>query len=139
MNAISALETGWVQLNEDATFGFCRSAMDMIGPGFCSMGGANHPTCWPFIPHQTEAELMYTVTCREMKRAFIALFTANLDKECKFTTCLKHLLAQQRVQEYMSKQSYRDGLLPTDQAECNHQAGWGNFASRSLRKSPISV
>ena len=62
MNAIRALETGWtVQLNGDATFGFCRAVVDMIGLGFCSMGGANHPACWSFILNKTEGELMYTV------------------------------------------------------------------------------
>ena len=45
MNAIRALESGWtVQLNGNATFGFCRVAVDMIGLGFCSMGA-------PTIPH----------------------------------------------------------------------------------------
>ena len=81
MNAIRALETGWtVQLNGDATFGFCRAAVDMIGLGFCAMGGANHPACWSLIPHQTEGELMYTVSFRETKQAALALFSANLDK-----------------------------------------------------------
>jgi hypothetical protein len=137
MNAIRALETGWiVQLNGDATFGFCRAAVDMIGLGFCSMGGANHPACWSMIPHQTEGELMYTVTYREMERAVIALFTANVDKVCEFTTCLKHLLAQVRVQEYMRLQRYRDGLLPIDQAQCDHQAGWRNFCLKVFEKEP---
>ncbi len=49
---------------------------------------------------------MYTVTYRAMKRAAIALFSANVDKEGKFTTCFKHLLAQQRVQEYITKLIY---------------------------------
>ena len=31
-----------MQLNGDGTFGFCRHAVDMLGLGFCSMGGANH-------------------------------------------------------------------------------------------------
>ncbi len=83
-NFIHALETGWiVQLNGDGTFGFCHAAVDMIGLGFCSMGSANNPACWSYIPHQTEGELVYTVTYREMERATIALFTANLDKECE--------------------------------------------------------
>ncbi len=75
LNAIRALETGWVvQLNGDATFGFCCSAVDMIGLCFCSMGGANHSACWSYIPHQTEGELRYTVTYRDMERAAIAPF-----------------------------------------------------------------
>ena len=59
-NAIRALESCWVmQLNGDGTFGFCRAAVDMIGLSFCSMGGANHPACWSYIPHQGEGVLMY--------------------------------------------------------------------------------
>ena len=53
-NCIRALECGWVmQLNGDGTFGFCRNAVDMLGLGFCSMGCANHPAVWSFIPKQT--------------------------------------------------------------------------------------
>ena len=79
---------------------------------------------------------MYTVTYREMERAVIALFTANVDKVCEFTTCLKHLLAQVRVQEYMRSQGYRDGRLPIDQAQCDHQAGWRNFCLNVFEKEP---
>ncbi len=36
LNAVCAIETGWVvQLNGDATFGFCRADIDMIVLGFC--------------------------------------------------------------------------------------------------------
>jgi hypothetical protein len=88
MHAIGALETGWVvQLNGDATFGFCCAAVDMIGLGFCSMG-ANHHACWSYIPHQTEVEFMYTVTYCEMERAAITLFSADWDKKCDITTFL---------------------------------------------------
>ncbi len=59
---------------------------------------------------------MYTVTNREIERAAIALFSANLDKDCEFTIRLKHLFAQQRVQEHMSNQGFRGGKLPIDQA-----------------------
>ena len=128
-NAIRALEAGWiVQLNGDGTFGFCRAAVDMIGLGFCSMGGANHPACWSYIPHQGEGELMYHVTYNEMERAALALLTANLNKECEFTKYIKHLLAQPNVEKYMEGEKYRDGKLPIDQAQCDHQAGWRNFA-----------
>ena len=62
-NAIRALECGLgVQLNGDGTFGFCRAAVNILGLCFCSMGGANHPAVWSYILHQTEGELMYTVT-----------------------------------------------------------------------------
>ena len=137
--AIRALETGWVmQLNGDGTFGFCRAAVDMIGLGFCSMGGANHPACWSYIPHQTEGpgELMYTMTYREMDRAAIALLTVNVNKECKFTRYLKHLLAQPNVEKYMRGQKYQAGKLPIDQAQCDHQAEWRNFSLAVFKKPP---
>ena len=54
LNAVRAIETGWiVQLNGDATFGFCRADIDMIALGFCSFGGANKPVCFSYIPHQS--------------------------------------------------------------------------------------
>jgi len=137
MNAIRAIETGWtVQLNGDATFSFCRAAVDMIGLGFCSMGGANHPACWSLIPHQTEGELMYTVSFREMERAALALFGANLDKTCEFTTCLKHLIAQPRVMTFVASQAFLSRRLPIDQAQCDHQAGWRNFSLNTFGKEP---
>ena len=108
MNAIRALECGWVvQLNGDATFGFCRAAVDMIGLGFCSMGGANHPAVWSYIPHQTEGELMYTVTFREMERAALSLLTANVDKECDFSRYLKHLRGQVGVKEFIESDLFK--------------------------------
>ena len=133
MNAISALETGWtVQLNGDATFGFCRAAVDMNGLGFCSMGGANHPACWSFIP------LMYTVSYREMERAALALFSANLEKTREFTTCLKHLLviAQPQVITFVASQNFPSRRLPIDQAQCDHQAGWRNFSLNTFGQEP---
>ena len=57
LNAVCAIETGWVvQLNGDATYGFCSADIDMIALGFCSFGGANNPVCFSYIPHQAEAE-----------------------------------------------------------------------------------
>jgi hypothetical protein len=128
-NCIRALECGWVmQLNGDGTFGFCRHAVDMLGLGFCSMGGANHPAVWSFIPHQGEGELTYTVTFRDMEKAALALLTANVDKECDFTRYLKHLLAQPNVQKFLQTEFYKNGELPIDQAQCDHQAGWHIFS-----------
>ena len=63
LNAVRAIETGWmVQLNGDATFGFCRADIDMIALGFCSICGANNPVCFSYIPRQYEGEKLYTVT-----------------------------------------------------------------------------
>jgi hypothetical protein len=74
LNAVRAVETGWiVQLNGDATFGFCRADIDMIALGFCSFGGANNPVCFSYIPHQSEGEKLYTKTYYEMQSAVIAL------------------------------------------------------------------
>ena len=69
---------------------------------------------------------MYTVTYREMsvERAAFALLTANVDKECEFTRYLKHLLAQPKGEKYVKSQTYQEGKLPIDQAQCDHQAGW---------------
>ncbi len=78
------------------------------------------------------------MTFREMKRAAVALISASLDKDCEFTTCLKHLLAQQRVQEYMSTQRFRDCHLRMDhtQKKCDHQAGWRNLLLKTFEKEP---
>ena len=136
-NAIRALECGWVvQLNGDGTFGFCRADIDMLGLGFCSMGAANHPACWSYIPHKTEGELMYTVTFREMEKAALALLTANTEKPCEFSTFIGHLLSQPTVQGYLSSDEYEAGKLPIDQAQCDHQAGWRNFSLKELGKTP---
>ena len=68
-DAIRALECGWVvQLNGDGTFGVCRTAVDMLGLCFCSMGGANHPAVWSYIPYQTEGELMYSIVHHHLSR-----------------------------------------------------------------------
>jgi hypothetical protein len=112
---------------DDELFGFCRAAVDMIGLGFCLMGGASHPACWSIFLHQSEGELMYTVSYREMERAALTLFSANLDKTCEFTTWLKHLIAQPRVLTFVASQIFLNGRLPIDQAQCDHHAGWRFF------------
>ena len=108
----------------------------MLGLGFCSMGGANNPAVWSFIPHQAEGELTYTLTFRDMEKAALALLTVNVDKECEFTRYLKHLRAQANVQRYMEHESYQTGRLPIDQAQCDHHVGWHNFAKNELGISP---
>ena len=71
---------------------------------------------------------MYTVTFREMERAALSLLAANVDKKCDFTRYLKHLLAQTGVQDYLKSHFFKEGKLPIDQAQCDHQAGWRNFS-----------
>jgi hypothetical protein len=71
-NILCRIATRWVfQLNADATFGFCRNAVDMIGFGVNSVGTHSHPLCWSIIPHQTEGELTYTAPYTELEEAFI--------------------------------------------------------------------
>ena len=133
----NAAGLGTGQLNGDGTFGSCRSAVDMLGLGFCSMGGANHPAVWSYIQHQTEGELMYTVTFREMERAALSLLTANVDKKCDFTRHFKHLLAQTGVQNYMKNDLFKvTAKLPIDQVQCGHQAGWCNFSLSKFGLQP---
>jgi hypothetical protein len=63
LNALRGIETGWGnRMNGVASFGFCRSNVDMICLGFTSMGSVNNPTCWSFITHQADGELTYTGT-----------------------------------------------------------------------------
>jgi hypothetical protein len=79
-NILRQITTGWIfQLNADATFGFFRIAVDMIGFGVNSVGSHNHPLCWSIIPHQTEDELTYTGTYAELEEAFIL--------SCSIRTC----------------------------------------------------
>ena len=66
-----------VQLNGDATFGFCRADIDMIALGFCSFSGSNNPVCFSYIPHQSEGEKLYTKTCYEMQIAVMAVLKAE--------------------------------------------------------------
>jgi hypothetical protein len=79
---------------------------------------------------------MYTVTYREMERAALALFSANLDKTCQSTTCLKHLIARPLVITFVASQNFLNRRLPIDQAQCDHQAGWRNFSLNTLEKEP---
>ncbi len=62
-----------MQLNWDATFGFCRADIDMIALSFCSFGGSNNPVCFSYIPHQTEGEKLYMVAFFEMQQAVMAV------------------------------------------------------------------
>ena len=122
-NAIRAIECGWVvQLNGDGTLGFCRADVNMIGPGFFSMGDANNPACWSYVPYQTEGELMYTLTYYQMQRATLALLTVNVDKDCEFTRYLKHLSSNFSVTVF--------GKLPN--ICCNH-------LTSKLRFIPIPI
>ncbi len=95
-----------VQLNGDATFGFCRADINMIALGFCSFGGANNPVCFSYIPRQSEREKLYTVTYFGMQKAVMSLLKANMEKDCEFTSCLKLLLCRPHVQQYLDSEEF---------------------------------
>ncbi len=80
-----------VQLNGDATFGFCRADIDMIALCFCPSGGSNNPVCFSYIQHQTEGEKLYNVKFFEVQQAVIAVLKASTDKDCEFSTCVSEL------------------------------------------------
>jgi hypothetical protein len=98
LNAVRAIETRWaVQLNWDATFGFCSANIDMNALDFCSFGGANNPVCFSYIPRQSKGEKLYAVIYFGMQKAVLSLIKANTDKDCEFSTCLKLLLGRPHV------------------------------------------
>jgi hypothetical protein len=137
LNAVRAIETGWVvQLNGDATFGFCRADIDMIALGFCSFGGANNPVCFSYIPRQSEGEKLYTVTYFGMQKAVMSLLKANTEKDCEFTSCLQLLLCRPHVQHYLDSDEVRANKLLIDQAQCDQLAGWACFSREVLGRDP---
>ena len=98
LNAVRAIETGWVvQLNGDATFGFCRADIDMIALLFCSFGGTNNPVCFSYIPHQSEGEKLYTKTFYEIQSAVMSVLEAKTGKDCKLSTYIKMLKNNQTL------------------------------------------
>ena len=51
--SVCTIKTGWaVQLNGDATFGFCRTDIDVIALCCCSFGGSNNLICFSYIQHR---------------------------------------------------------------------------------------
>ena len=71
-----------------------------------------------------------------MQQAAIALLQANIDKDCDFSSCLKHLLGRPNVQKYMSGGDFTICKLPIDQAHYDHHAGWYNFSMSVFGKLP---
>jgi hypothetical protein len=137
LNAVRAIETRWVvQLNGDATFGFCRADIDMIALGFCSFRGANHPVCFSYIPRQSDGEKLYTVTYYGMQKAVLSLIKANTDKDCEFSTCLKLLIGRQHLRQYLNGEDFIAKKLPIDQAQCDQLAGWACFGREVFDKDP---
>jgi hypothetical protein len=137
LNAVRAIKTGWVvQLNGNATFGFCRADIDMIALGFCSFGGANNPVCFSYIPRQSEGEKLYTVTYFGLQKAVMALLKANTYKDCEFSSCLKLLLGRPAVQRYLRSDEFSANKLPVDQAQCDQLGGWACFSREVFGRDP---
>ena len=129
LNAVRAVETGWiVQLNGDATFGFCRADIDMIALGFCSFGGANNPVCFSYIPHQSEGEKLYTKTYYEMQSAVIALLKMDTRKECDLSKYMIMLKSRPNVQDYLAGDLFKAKKLHVDQAQCDQLPGFSCFS-----------
>ena len=138
LNALRALETGWViQLNGDATFG-CRadSDVDMTELGFNSLGTVNNHACWSLISHQAEGEKTYTLTFYQLQLAVVSLFQANSGKKCAFTSFLLELQARPNMQKWERSAQYREGKLKVDTAQCDQLAGWACFTREVFGKDP---
>jgi hypothetical protein len=138
-NLLRVIASGWVfQLNGDATFSFCRVAVDMIGLGVNSVGNHNHPVCWSIIPHNTEGELTYTGTFIEMQDAFLLLKDikpcGKLD--CEFCNCYKMLMQNENVIKYFAGDDFKERRIPVDTAQCDQIQGWGNFTREILGIDP---
>ena len=129
LNAVRAIETGWtVQLNGDATFGFCRADIDMIALGFCSFGGANNPVCFSYIPHQAEGEKLYTKTYYEMQSAVMALLKVDTRKDCDFSKYMIMLKSRRCVKDYLAGELFKANKLQVDQAQCDQLPGFSCFS-----------
>ena len=138
-NILRQIATGWIfQLNADATFGFCRNAVDMIGFGVNSVGSHNHPLCWSIIPHQTEGELTYTGTFAELEEAFILSCSIRTCDRADCTSCatLKQLRAQERGVTYLASDTFKAGKIPVDSAQCDNILGFGNFTRAVFNMDP---
>ncbi len=97
LNLLRVIVSRWVfQLNGDATFSFCRVAVDMSGLGVNSVGNHNHLVCWSIILHNTEGELTYTGTFIELQDAFLLaedIHTCS-NIECEFCNTYDMLCAE---------------------------------------------
>ncbi len=139
LNAVRAIKTGWVvQLNGDATFGFCHADIDMVALGFCSFGGSTNPVCFSYIPHQTEGEKLYKVTFCEMQQAVMAVLKAKTVKDCEFSTCVRALKCSDHVATYVESEEFATNQLPIDQAQCDQLPGWACF-SRGVFGFPPNI
>jgi hypothetical protein len=146
-NLLRQIATEWVfQFNADATFGFCRNAVDMIGVSVNSVGSHNHPLCWSIIPHQTDGELNYTGTYTELEEAFILSCGIRTCDSADCTSCaqLKELRVQLAAQErviiglikYLASDAFKAVKIPVDTAQCDNILGLGIFTRAVVNMDP---
>jgi hypothetical protein len=133
-NAFRAIGCGWgIQLNGDATFSFCRTAVDMIGMGVNSIGAHNHPLTWSIIPKGGEGSITYDLTFDEVQEAAITfLGIVDCCDQCAFCKALAELRADPDVVKFMKSGKYRSGQLRIDSAQCDNHLGWQKFAREKL-------
>jgi hypothetical protein len=107
------IASGWVfQLNGDATFYFCRVAVDMIGLVVTLVGNHNHPLCWFIIPHNTEGELTYhdTDTFLELQEASMLINDIHTcpDANGAFCNTYDELMRNECVQKFFDSKEFTE-------------------------------
>ena len=133
-NIFRSYMSGWsTQLNGDNTFGFCRSAVDMIGLGVNSIGGHNNPLTWSIIPKGSEGSITYDLTFEETQAAAIEMFERITScSDCALCKTLDVIRAHPDVVKYTKSTKYRDAKLHIDSAQCDNHLGWQKFAREQL-------
>jgi hypothetical protein len=131
MNVFRSIMTGWgsSQLNGDATHGFCRTTVDMIGLGVNSIGGHNNPLTWSIIPKGAEGSITYDLTFEEMQEAALEIFDIAVScSECAFCKTLDEIRKHPDVIKYTKTQKFYNAMLPFTSAQCDNHLGWQKFA-----------
>ena len=137
-NVFRSMMAGWgTQLNADATFGFCRSNLDMIGLGVNSMGAHNNPLTWALIPHHGESEICYAGSYEHFQSAAIALLdVVTSDCDCEFCRTLNQIRDSPEVIRYVASEDHANGFLQITSAQCDNHQGFQNFARSVLELDP---
>ncbi len=89
----------------DATFSFCRVALDMIGLGVNLVGNHNHPLCWSIIPHNVEGGLTYTGRVLELQEAAMLVNDIHTYPDADFAFCNTYDERNERVQKLFDSQT----------------------------------
>ena len=110
----------------------------MIGFGVNSLGKHNHPLCWFIIPRSTESEITYTFTFLELQEAVMLLFDIHVcsDPGCEFCVHLEYLMHNPLVIKFKTEESFLNGKIPVDTAQCDNHLGFGNFTREVFDKDP---